>query len=91
MSKSETAPEAKKRIYVSQADIPAVSLEAATRVPRAIAESYGSDPTRPIDVAAALDYTPSSGSFRTLCGAAVGYGLTDGGPHASQISLAKLG
>lgn len=35
--------------------------------------------------------TPSSGTFRTLCGAAVGYGLTDGGPNAPEISLTPLG
>jgi hypothetical protein len=80
---------AKKR--VSQGDIPSISLEKACRVPRALAESYGSDPTRPIDVASALIMTPSSGPFRTLCGAAVGYGLTDGGPNAPTIGLTALG
>lgn len=35
--------------------------------------------------------SPTSGPFRTLCGAAVGYGLTDGGPNAAEISLSALG
>lgn len=83
--------EPKKRRYVSQADIPSVTLERAVRVPKTIVENYGSDPTRPIDVASALEMTPSSGGFRTLCGAAVGYGLTEGGPNAPQIALTAVG
>jgi hypothetical protein len=84
-----SARAAKKR--VSQGDIPSVSLEKARRVPQTLVDSYGSDPTRPIDVASALNVAPSSGPFRTLCGAAVGYGLTDGGPNAPSISLTALG
>lgn len=76
---------------VMQTDVPRVSLEQALRVPLAIAENYASEPTRPIDVALALSMTPTSGGFRTLCGAAIGYGLTEGGPNASQISLTELG
>lgn len=87
---SKEAP-AKKRTRVSQADVPSISLDQALRVPRAIAEHYAKSPTRPLDVAIALDMSPTSGPFRTLCGAAVGYGLTDGGPNASQISLTPVG
>lgn len=83
--------EDKKRTKISQGDVPGISLEKATRVPRAIADSYGSDPTKPLDVAAAVDMSPTSGPFRTLCGAAVGYGLTAGGPNAPVISLQPLG
>ena len=61
------------------------------RVPRALADNYASHPTRPIDVATAVEMTPSSGPFRMLCGAALGYGLTEGGPNAPAISLTKLG
>ncbi len=35
--------------------------------------------------------SPTSGPFRTLCGAAVGYGLTDGGPNAAEITLTAVG
>ena len=35
--------------------------------------------------------SPTSGTFRDLCGASIGYGLTDGGPNASSISLTQLG
>lgn len=80
-----------KKSRISQADIPAVSLEQALRVPHALVDVYASKPTRPLDVAVAVVMTPSSGPFRTLCGAAVGYGLTDGGPNAPQIALTPLG
>ncbi len=82
---------AKRRAKVSQADVPAISLEKAVRVPRALAESYGFDPTKPLDIAAAVEMSPTSGPFRTMCGAAVGYGLTEGGPNAPLISLHALG
>jgi len=82
---------AKRRSRISQVDIPAISLERALRIPRAIVDNYASHPTRPLDVASALSVQPSSGPFRAECGAAIGYGLTEGGPNASEISLTTLG
>lgn len=84
-------PTESTRSRISQTDVPSVSLEQALRVPRAIAENYGKRPTRPLDVAAALEMSPTSGPFRQLCGAAIGYGLTEGGPNAAVISLSTLG
>lgn len=91
MSEEETPAQATKRSRISQTDIPAISLEKALRVPRAIAENYASHPTRPLDVASALGVQPSSGGFRVECGAAIGCGLTEGGPNAPEISLTTLG
>ena len=88
---STEAGKPKRRSPISQADIPAIPLDKALRVPRAIADNYASHPTRPLDVASALDVQPSSGPFRAECGAAIGYGLTEGGPNASEISLTPLG
>lgn len=80
-----------KRRRISQTDVPRVTLEHAIRVPLALAEQYAKQPARPIQVAAALEMSPTSGPFRELCGAAIGYGLTDGGPNASTIALTELG
>jgi hypothetical protein len=80
-----------KRRYVSQSDVPRHTLDDALRIPRAIAEHYGKEPTRPLDVAAALEVQPTSGPFRTLAGAALAYEVTDGGPMAEQIGLTDLG
>ena len=83
--------DAAKKQRISQTDVPSGSLEQALRVANVIASQYGKAPTRPIDVAAALEMSPSSGPFRSLCGASIGYGLTEGGPNASIISLTELG
>lgn len=85
------APKAAKRSRISQSDIPAISLEKALRIPRAIVDNYATHPTRPLDVASALQVQPSSGGFRVRCGAAIGYGLTEGGPNAPEISVLPLG
>lgn len=84
-------PELGKRVYLSQADVPAYSLAQALRVPRAIAEHYGYKPATPLNVAAALDMQPSSSTFRQLCGASIAYGLTSGGCNASEIAIEPLG
>jgi predicted nucleotide-binding protein len=81
----------KARVYLSQADVPGVSLEKAIRIPAAIGDNYGYRPTPPLQVAKALEMQPNSGGFRTLAGAAIAYGLTSGGPNADVISIESLG
>jgi hypothetical protein len=80
-----------KRKYVSQTDVPRHSLDEALRIPQTIADNYGKKPTTPLDVATALQIQPTTGQFRSLAGAAVAYGLTDGGPNAQEIGLTDLG
>ncbi len=80
-----------KRLYVSQSDVPAYSLSKAVRIPQAIADNYGKAPTRPLRVAEALNQQPTSSAFRMLTGAAIAYGLTDGGYNAEAISITPLG
>ena len=84
-------PKGTRKKQVRQTDVPSVSLDRALRIPQAIAESYAKQATPPKDVAAALDVSPTSSSFRMICGAAIGYGLTDGGINAASISLTALG
>lgn len=83
--------EAKQKTRLSQTDVPAYSLDQALRVPHAIAENYASAPTPPLRVAKALNSQPGSGPFRMLCGAAIAYGLTDGGYNAPEIKITALG
>lgn len=80
-----------KRTYLSQADVPGCTLEDALRVPQAIAENYAAKPTSPLNTAAALDMQPNAGRFRLLCGAALAYNLTSGGPNAPEIAITPLG
>ena len=89
--KAKTPASNDKRIQVSQSDVPAMSLDQAIRVPRAIAEHYASGTVTPLQLAAGLNMTPTSGPFRMLCGASIAYGLTEGGYNAKEISLTPLG
>lgn len=89
--KGEQKDPAKQRTRLSQTDVPSVSLKQALRVPRAIASEYAGKPTSPLRVASAMSMQPNSGPFRTICGAAIAYGLTSGGPNADEISLTPLG
>lgn len=88
---AEETTEKQKRINVSQADVPSITLVQALRVARAINDNYGGAPTKPLRVAEALNMSTASGSFRTICGASIAYGLTEGGYNAAQISLTPLG
>jgi len=80
----------KTRSYLSQEDIPAYDLEEALLVAKALLQEYGGDAATPLDVAAAMDLTPTSGKFRMLCGASIAYGLTTGGCNAAQIAPTNL-
>lgn len=80
----------KTRSYMSQEDIPAYELDEALLVAKAILQQYGGHASTPLDVAAAMDLTPSSSKFRMLCGASIAYGLTTGGYNAAQISVSDL-
>lgn len=86
-----TADDEVTRGRISQADIPAYSLEMASRVPRAISDSLGKNPSRPLRVAQAMGLSPTSSGFRMLCGASIAYGFTEGGYNAETISLTALG
>jgi len=77
--------------YVSQSDVPRYSLNDALRVAQAIADNYGKAPTKPLNIAAALDLAPASGQFRMLIGASSAYGLTEGSYHSDYVSLTDLG
>jgi len=81
----------KSRTYVKQTDVPKHSLREALRVAEAISEHYAKQPTKPLDVAFALDLAPNAKAFEYLLGASIAYGLTQGGPQADQISLTDLG
>jgi len=79
-----------KRSRLSQTSVPSYSLEDALRIPRAIGDSYAFRPTSPLNVAAALNMRPTSSHFRMLAGAAIAYGLTEGGSNSSLVSVTQL-
>ena len=88
----EVAASAEKRGYFKQSDFPQFSLQQAQKIASALADNFGnSGSAPPPDVALALNISPMSSTWPTLTGAAVAYGLTDGGYNADVIKLLPLG
>ena len=79
------------RKQISQNELPAISLKKALRIPSALMEQYAGQPTAPLDLALAVGVKPTSSGWRYWTGAAIGYGLTEGGYNASTIGLTDLG
>jgi predicted nucleotide-binding protein len=79
-----------KRSYVKQADVPSSSLDEALRVPMAILDHYAGKPTTPMSVAKALNVDPLGSQFKVLSGAAIAFGLIEGGAQAALISVTDL-
>jgi len=81
----------KKFERVSQTDMPRVSLREALDVAKALKDNFAGKNATPINLAKALNRSPSSSSWRFLTGATVAYGLTDNAYNAQSISLTALG
>ncbi|MCK9200149.1 MAG: nucleotide-binding protein [Gallionella sp.] len=81
---------AQKRTYLKQTDVPAASLDEALRIPQAIFDHYAGKPTAPLYVAKALNVDPRGSQLKVLSGAAIAFGLIDGGAQASTISVTDL-
>jgi hypothetical protein len=86
--KAATAPT--KRVYISQADVPKHSLEEAIALARALQENFNGE-AAPHELANAMSISPTSSVWQSLTGAAVAYGLTEGGYNATTIKLAPVG
>jgi predicted nucleotide-binding protein len=80
-----------KRKYLSQTDVPSCSMDKALTVAQAIADNYGYKPATPLQVASALQMSPTAGPFRMLTGASIAYGLTSGEYNAEKIAIEPIG
>jgi predicted nucleotide-binding protein len=80
----------KKRSYLKQSDVPSASLEEALRIPKAILEHYAGSPTTPFNVAKAMDLDPKGSQLKLISGAAIAFGLTEGGSQSAAISITDL-
>ena len=76
-----------KRAYLKQSDVPSAPLVDALRVPQAILEHYAGKPAAPLQVAKALNVDPKGSQIRVLSGAAIAFGLIEGGAQAASISV----
>ncbi len=89
-SKADDSGTTSKRAYVKQSDVPGASLDEALRVPQAIFNHYAAEPTKPLYVAKALNVDPNGSQFRLLSGAAMAFGLVEGGAQAALMSVTEL-
>jgi predicted nucleotide-binding protein len=89
-TKTATTEAASKRTYLKQSDVPAASLDEALRVPSAILEHYAGKPASPLYVAKALNVDPKGSQLKVLSGAAIAFGLIEGGAQAAAISVTDL-
>ena len=83
--------ETKRGKYLSQSDVPKHSFEKALEVAKALQDNFAGGPTSPLQVAKAMDISPTSSNWQELPGSSVAYGITNGSYNASQISLTDLG
>ncbi|HWJ73146.1 MAG TPA: TIR domain-containing protein [Kaistia sp.] len=86
----DAAAPAAKRSYLKQSDVPTASLDDALRLPQAIFDHYAGKATAPFNVAKALNVDPKGSQLRLLSGAAIAFGLIEGGAQASTISVTDL-
>lgn len=70
---------------------PKYSLLEALKIGESIRDKNASQPYNRVDLAASLDTTPESSSFRILITASNKFGLTEGGYQAERIALTELG
>lgn len=90
-AKNKSAPAAaSKRPYLKQADVPAAALDEALRIPQAIFDHYAGKATSPLQVAKAVNVDPKGSQLRVLSGAAIAFGLIEGGAQASSITVTEL-
>lgn len=91
-SKEQTSkPKAKRAAPLSQTDVPAYALRDALRVAEALRDEFAKQDATPLDLAVALDMSPTGGPYKMLTGSSIAYGLTEGGAQASSIILTPLG
>lgn len=88
---AKTIVQRSKRVYVSQTEIPKHSLLEAVTLAQSLQDNFAGKNAPPHQLAGALDISPTSSRWQSLSGAAVAYGLTDGGYNANDISLTQLG
>ena len=89
-NKKADSSDTSKRTYIRQSDVPLMTLDEALRIPQAILDHYAGKPTLPLYVAKALSVDPKGSQFKFISGAAIAYGLIEGGAQASSISVTNL-
>jgi predicted nucleotide-binding protein len=89
MAKAKPNEPSKQRLL--QSEMPGHTLEESLAIARALVETYAGRSAAPYDVAAAVNLSPTSSTWKMISGAACAYGLTQGAYGAEQIVLLPLG
>lgn len=79
-----------KRTYLKQTDVPSAALEEALRLPSALLDNYAGKSVSPLQLAKALNMAPNGSQIAVLSGAAIAFGLIEGGAQAAQITPTDL-
>lgn len=80
-----------KRAYYKQSDFPHSTLQQAQKIASAIVDDFAGDSGSPPDVALSMNISPTSSAWPNLTGAAIAYGLIEGGWNANTMKLTPLG
>jgi predicted nucleotide-binding protein len=80
-----------KRTYFKQVDFPQTTLQQAQKIASALIDNFAGRDGSPPDIALAIGISPTSSAWPVLAGAAIAYGLTEGGVNANAIKLTPLG
>lgn len=91
LSETEETTKQAKQTRLSQTFCPLASIKEILRIPQAIKDDFAGQPTSPLLIAESCGISPTSSNWRTLTGASVAYGLTNGGYNSKNISLTELG
>lgn len=87
---SQKSPPESKRAYLKQSDVPMASLDDALRVVQSIFDDYAGKPVSPFQLGKALNLDPKGSQLKVLTGAAIAFGLIEGGAQAAAISATEL-
>ena len=80
-----------KRVYFKQTDFPQTDLQQAQKIASALVDNFAGTEAPPPEIALAMGISPTSSTWPVITGAAIAYGLTDGGVNANKIKLTQLG
>lgn len=88
--KAQVSPAKIRKTRVMQTEVPRHSLHEALRVAQALNDQFAKMPTKPLNIAMALELAPYSSMFKMLLGASSAYGLTEGSHDSEVVTITEL-
>ncbi len=91
MKKKQPKPTPEPKAKFNQSDFPRFTLQKSIEVAQALWDNYAGKSAIPIQLAGAMDVSPTSSNWQRLPGSSVAYGLTTGSYNSQHITLTELG